>query len=78
MFPRSIGECAAPTPASKFKVPLDVEMLSALLPAWRAASTVVNLSRQNREGPWKSNPPILGGYWGLLYDIFWTIPQDTR
>lgn len=55
MFPRSIGECAAaPTPASKFKVPLlNVEMLSALLPAWRAALTVVNLSIGSipREGP---------------------------
>lgn len=45
-FRGPFGECADPTPASKFKVPLDVEMLSALLPAWRAALTIVNLSWQ--------------------------------
>jgi hypothetical protein len=46
MFPRSIGECADPTPASKFKVPLDVEMLSALFAgmARRLDDTVLNLS----------------------------------
>lgn len=74
MFPRCHSQSVnalPPTPASKFKVPLNVEMLSALLPAWRAAWTIVNLSRQNREGPRKAKSTwtrwLLGG---LLYDIF--------
>lgn len=81
MFPRGHSQSVnalPPTPASKFKVPLNVEMLSALLPAWRAAWTIVNLSRQNREGPRKANPPRLGGYWGVYCTISLRLFRTTR